>query len=147
MFRTTLAIACLLSLSACFSSRSKPAKPHYESAGIRVFKTSPDRMGKKGHYVFGGLLIESKDSPAPDTRFALTMEYGRDVNGNGLLETEEVMDTHRIQDGSLPFTYRVEELQIPKGAGRAITNVRVEFAGEPAFRYERREIAASTPAK
>ncbi|HRV81225.1 MAG: hypothetical protein H6830_06520 [Planctomycetes bacterium] len=146
MYRIVVAAACLLScllsLSACFSGRSAQAQPYYESAGVRLFKISDNRTAKDGSYVFGAMNVEGSPKSKGTTRFALSMDYGRDANANGMLESEEILDTDRIQDGTAPFTYRIEELTLRPGKGQAIQRLRIEFDGQEPFRYERRELSA-----
>ena len=144
MLRITAACSLLAFLPSCLFGGKAAPSPYYETSGIRIFKTTQDRTLKKGAYVFGGLRIEGQPVKNVDPRFTLVMDYGRDLNQNGQLESSEILDTDRINDGSLPFTYRVEELTIQPGAGQAINRIRIEFSGKDPFTFERREPGAVT---
>ena len=139
MLRTSIALASLALLPGCFLGGSKEAPPYYQTSNIRIFKTTPDATPKKGGYTFGGLRIEGVARKKQSPGFVLLMESGRDQNQNGLLEKTELIDTERIQDGTLPFTFQVAPQTIPPGPGQAIHQIRIEFTDRDPFRFERKE--------
>lgn len=139
MLRHALLLGLCFGLPGCFLGGSKGPDPYYQTAGIRIFKTSPDSLPKGGGYTFGGLLIEGVAVKKRQTDFVLVMQTGRDQNQNGLLESEEIIDTDRIQDGTLPFTFRTDPQHVPPGEGRAMHQVRLDFADREPFRFERKE--------